>query len=154
MIWSFLRLLSSVICWRTWFECARYLSQTSTPHKLLIESLGDWAATTLFEAGERAGQLAAASMPVLVATLRLHLSPQLIRQRFYDLQVFGWATIIALHVNDQFTACVFGWRSVPPSDIMPISHFTVFCSFFSRYAQTGAAARSFAWRCDICAGRR
>lgn len=72
-------------------------------HKLLIESLGDRAAMTLFEAGERAGHLAAAGVPPLVATLGLQLTPQLIRQRFYDLQVFGWATISALHVNDQFT---------------------------------------------------
>ncbi len=72
-------------------------------HKLLIESLGDRAATALFEAGELAGHLAAVGVPPLVATLGLQLSPQLIRQRFYDLQVFGWATISALHVNDQFT---------------------------------------------------
>lgn len=72
-------------------------------HKLLVESLGDRAATALFEAGERAGQLAAAGVPSLVGTLGLQLSPQLIRQRFYDLQVFGWATIIALQVDDQFT---------------------------------------------------
>lgn len=71
-------------------------------HKLLLESLGDRAAELLLQAGESAGKLAASGVPGLVGDLGLQLSPQLIRQRFYDLQVFGWATIVALQVNDQF----------------------------------------------------
>jgi predicted hydrocarbon binding protein len=71
-------------------------------HKQLIESLGDRAATVLFQAGESAGNLAAAGIPGLLPSLGLQLTPQLMRQRFYDLQVFGWATIVALNVDDQF----------------------------------------------------
>lgn len=71
-------------------------------HKLLLESVGDQAAGLLLRAGEAAGKMAASGVPALVGTLGLQLSPQLIRQRFYDLQVFGWATVVALQVNDQF----------------------------------------------------
>lgn len=71
-------------------------------HKLLLESLGEQAAKLLEQAGESAGKLAASGVPALVGNLGIQLSPQLIQQRFYDLQVFGWATVVALHVNDQF----------------------------------------------------
>jgi predicted hydrocarbon binding protein len=71
-------------------------------HKRLIESLGDRAASLLFQAGENAGALAASGVPALVGTLGMHLSTELISQRFLDLQVFGWATIVALNVDDQF----------------------------------------------------
>ncbi|HEX6820101.1 MAG TPA: V4R domain-containing protein [Ktedonobacterales bacterium] len=71
-------------------------------HKRLLEALGDQASTVLFQSGESAGRLAASGVPALVADLGLPLSPELIRQRFHDLQVFGWATIVALRVDDQF----------------------------------------------------
>lgn len=71
-------------------------------HKRLLESMGDRAGEVLLQAGEAAGKMAASGVPALVAGLGLQLSPQLIRQRFYDLQVFGWATVVALQVNDQF----------------------------------------------------
>lgn len=71
-------------------------------HKRLIESLGDQAATVLFQAGEGAGKLAASGVPGLTTMLGLQLATPLIRQRFYDLQVFDWATIVALNVDDQF----------------------------------------------------
>lgn len=56
----------------------------------------------LFQAGQDAGKLVAAGVSALVATLGLQLTPQLIRQRFRDLQVFGWATVLALNVDDRF----------------------------------------------------
>lgn len=71
-------------------------------HKQLIESLGDQASQVLLQAGESAGKLAASGVPALTTTLGVQLSPQLIAQRFYDLQVFGWATVAALRVDDQF----------------------------------------------------
>jgi len=77
----------------------RFLGDT---HKLLIESLGDRAATVLFQAGESAGKLAARGVPALVSSFGLQLTPRLIQQRFLDLQVFGWARIAALDVDDQF----------------------------------------------------
>ncbi|HEX6122258.1 MAG TPA: 4-vinyl reductase [Ktedonobacterales bacterium] len=94
-------------------------------HKRLIESLGDRAATVLFQAGESAGNLAAAGIPALVSSLGLTLTPQLIRQRFLDLQVFGWATIVALDVDDQFVGhalladdfTVGPWQGKAPSSV-------------------------------------
>lgn len=74
----------------------------SNTNKLLLESLGDRAATALFQAGEAAGKLAASGVPALLATLGVQLAAPLIRQRFHDLQVFGWATVVALNVDDQF----------------------------------------------------
>lgn len=71
-------------------------------HKLLVESQGDQGAALLFQAGESAGRQAAAGVPALVASLGLQLTPALIRDRFQDLQVFGWATIVALRVDDRF----------------------------------------------------
>ncbi|MGH2458097.1 MAG: V4R domain-containing protein [Chloroflexota bacterium] len=71
-------------------------------HKLLVESLGDRAEALFFQAGENAGDQAAAGVPALVASLGLSLTPALVRARFYDLQVFGWATIVALQVDDRF----------------------------------------------------
>ncbi|HEX5417592.1 MAG TPA: V4R domain-containing protein [Chloroflexota bacterium] len=71
-------------------------------HRLLLESLGDRAAELLFQAGENAGQQAAAGVPALAPTLGLQLTPELIRQRFYDVQVFGWAKVVALSVDDRF----------------------------------------------------
>lgn len=71
-------------------------------HKRLIESLGEQAAAVLFQSGESAGKLAASGVPALTATLGVQLASPLIRQRFYDLQVFGWATVVELRVDDQF----------------------------------------------------
>lgn len=71
-------------------------------HKLLLESLGEQASEGLFQAGQDAGTLAASSVLALVATLGLELTPHLIRQRFRDLHVFGWATVVALNVDDRF----------------------------------------------------
>lgn len=71
-------------------------------HKRLTESLGDQAATVLLQAGEGAGKLAASGVPALTTTLGVQLATPLIRQRLYDLQVFGWATVVALNVDDQF----------------------------------------------------
>lgn len=76
-----------------------FLGQT---YKLLIEALGDPAAGTLFRAGETAGHQAAAGVPALVKSLGVQLTPELIRARFYDLQVFSWASIVALTVDDRF----------------------------------------------------
>lgn len=72
-------------------------------HKLLLQSLGDRAEALLFQAGESAGHQAAAGVPALVASLGLPLTPPLVRERFYDLQVFGWTTVVALQVDDRFT---------------------------------------------------
>lgn len=71
-------------------------------HKLLVQSLGDRAESLLFQAGESAGHQTAAGVPALVASLGLSLTPALMRERFYDLQVFGWANVVALQVDDRF----------------------------------------------------
>lgn len=71
-------------------------------HKLLLESQGDQGAAHLFQTGESAGKQAAAGVPALAASLGMQLTPALIRARFYDLQVFGWATVVALHVDERF----------------------------------------------------
>lgn len=71
-------------------------------HLRLIQSLGDRAAALLFQSGEQAGHLAASGVPDLVKSLGLQLTPALIRERLSDIQVFGWGTVVALQVNDQF----------------------------------------------------
>lgn len=71
-------------------------------HKLLIQSLGDQVESLLLQAGESAGHQAASGVPTLAASLGLSLTPALIRERFYDLQVFGWATVDTFHVDDHF----------------------------------------------------
>ena len=71
-------------------------------HKLLLESLGDRGAELLFQAGENAGRLAASGVPAAAKNLGLQLTPGVIRQRFYDLQVFGWSKVVALAVDERF----------------------------------------------------
>lgn len=71
-------------------------------HRRLLEALGDQAATLLFQSGQSAGQMAASGVPDLVTHLGVPLSPDLVRQRFRDLQVFSWATVVDLKVNDRF----------------------------------------------------
>lgn len=56
----------------------------------------------LFTAGRTAGQQAASGVPGLVQNLGMKLDPALIRERFHDVQVFGWGNIVALRVDDRF----------------------------------------------------
>lgn len=71
-------------------------------HKGIIDALGDSGETILYHLGREAGHQAASGVPNLVTSLGLTMTPELIRERFNDLQVFGWATIVALRVNDEF----------------------------------------------------
>lgn len=74
----------------------------SDTYKLLVEGRGAPVEALLFQAGEKAGRQAAAGVPALVASLGTQLNPQLLRNRFFDLQVFGWATVVALRVDEHF----------------------------------------------------
>lgn len=71
-------------------------------HRRLVESFGHQAELSLYQAGEEAGRQAGAAVPPLVRQLGCDLTPQLIRERFHDLQVFGWATVVSLRVDDRF----------------------------------------------------
>jgi predicted hydrocarbon binding protein len=71
-------------------------------HRRLVESFGHPAEEALYLAGETAGRQAGASVPPLVSQLGSSLTPELIRERFRDLQVFGWATVVSLRVDEQF----------------------------------------------------
>src|SRR5579883_2657685 len=71
-------------------------------HKGIIDALGDSGETILYLLGREAGHRAASGIPNLLKSLGLALTPELIRERFNDLRVFGWANIVALRINDEF----------------------------------------------------
>lgn len=71
-------------------------------HMSVIQTFGDQGAKLLFQVGENAGHTAASGVPDLVKSLGLQLTPALIKERLYDIQVFGWGTVASLQVNDQF----------------------------------------------------
>lgn len=68
----------------------------------VVEANPDTAEKTLFEAGRAAGQQAASGVPGLVQNIGTKLSPALIRERFHDVQVFGWGKLAVLRVDDRF----------------------------------------------------
>jgi len=75
-------------------------------HMHVIQTFGDPGAKLLFQTGENAGHTAASGVPDLVKSLGLQLTPALIRERLYDIQVFGWGTVAALQVDDRFVGDV------------------------------------------------
>lgn len=69
-------------------------------YRRLGEAMGAEAEAILWEVGVAAGRRAASGVSGLVRTLELSLSPQLVQERLRDLEVFGWARVIAVRVED------------------------------------------------------
>lgn len=57
---------------------------------------------TVLNTGEQMGRLAASAVPPLLEQLGLPLTKDLVQQRVMDFQVFGWATVRNVTLNDNF----------------------------------------------------
>jgi hypothetical protein len=72
-------------------------------HRQLVETQGAQMEALLFRPGEAAGEMAASGVPALASTLGVTLDVQLLRERFHDLQVFGWGEVVSLQAAEDFS---------------------------------------------------
>ncbi len=72
-------------------------------YRQLVEAQGAQMEVLLFRIGESVGRHAASGVPSLANALGVKVDPQLLRQRFYDLQVFGWGEVVSLQATDDFS---------------------------------------------------
>jgi len=72
-------------------------------YRQLVETQGAQMEALLFRLGEAAGEMAASGVPALASTLGVTLDAQLLRERFHDLQVFGWGEVVSLQAAEDFS---------------------------------------------------
>ncbi|TAK33574.1 MAG: hypothetical protein EPO21_12565 [Chloroflexota bacterium] len=66
----------------------------------LVEALGEQVETALYGAGVDAGRQIAERVPPLLTRLGVPLSTEFVQERVRDLEVFGWAEIVSLQMDD------------------------------------------------------